>query len=93
MPNSVLNLVDDPHLAKLVVFCLGTLERMKELGLVEGGCFGLGEEGRKIFQELTEAGFSPSKEEIRKAMDLLTSPAALEAAQAMLAEDRAKDQA
>lgn len=78
---------DELRMRDVFVSCLATLERMKELGLVEGGLFRLGPEGEKRSAELDAAGFSPTEEEVRAVMDMLTSQAALDAASAMLSQE------
>ena len=82
--------VNDRYLADLVVLCLGELGRMKERGLVEGGCFQLGPEGEKRYQELVDRKFSPSTAEINMAMDVLMSDTARETAAEMLADEQPK---
>lgn len=59
-----------PHNAKVVLFVIATLERLRGRGLVEGGR-PLTEQGRSAAEELARQGFQPTEDEMQSVLAFL----------------------
>lgn len=60
------------RMEKVIVYVIGTLEELKEKGLVEGP-EPLTESGRAVFAELKEQKFTPTEDEINQVMAFIMS--------------------
>lgn len=56
---------------KVMIFVLGTCEKLASKGLLTGGRFQLDPRGQSIFESLKQSGFRPTDHEIKVAMNVL----------------------
>jgi hypothetical protein len=58
--------------AKVILFCVGTMEDLKAKGLLKGGMLGMTKEkGEEAFATLKAEGFRPTNEEIEDCVAFL----------------------
>jgi hypothetical protein len=62
----------DAHQRKVILFTVGTGDKLRRMGLIEGGAQ-LTEQGQLEFEKLKATGFEPTKEEIRECLLALAS--------------------
>ncbi len=66
-------MVEIPHVAKVIIYVVGALDRLKRDGLLDGGTHQLSDSGRSQYEALLVAGFTPTTAEIHAAMAFLQS--------------------
>jgi hypothetical protein len=71
-----------PRTACVMAMTYLHMQELKDNGLIEGGCFELSDEGRKVCAELKEAGFEFNEGEMEGAVRALMSGAEQRVAEA-----------
>ena len=59
------------RIKKVIVYTIGSLDELIDIGLVTGGQHTLSEEGKKMLKELDESDFKPTDDEVRTAIAFL----------------------
>ena len=59
------------RIKKVIIYTIGSLDELRDIGLVTGGQHTLSEEGKEKLKELEKSGFKPSDDETRKAIAFL----------------------
>jgi len=59
--------------AKTVFLCMREVEKLRELGIIEGGILSFGRNAEIVMEVLKEEGFKPTDEETERAMEAILS--------------------